>query len=132
MVFLVGTRLMTIYLWHLPVIVIFSRVALLIPGASPAPASPAWWWSRILVYVLVLAAIFGLSFLVGRWEAPVEVTGQPPTTIVALAAVLSFLPNLAVLQFFMDLPLAIFGSMLLATAVLILGRWPERVPQMPV
>jgi hypothetical protein len=127
-VFLAGTRLMTIYLWHLPVIVMITGVAILIPGASPAPASPAWWWSRILVYLIVLAAIYGLSFLVGRWEAPREVTRVPPVGIVALAAALSFIPNLAVLQFFMDLQLAILGSVLLATAVLILGRWPGRLP----
>jgi hypothetical protein len=125
-VFLAGTRLMTIYLWHLPVIVLITGLALLIPGASPLPASPAWWWSRILVYVLVLLAIYGLSFLVGRWEAPREVTGVPPTWIVVTAAALTFIPNLAVLWFFMSLPLAILGSMLLATAVLMLGRWPMK------
>ena len=127
-VFLAGTRLMTIYLWHLPIIVIFAGISLLIPGAAPLPASPAWWWSRILLYVLVLVAIFGLSFLVGRWEAPKEVTGVPPTGIVAVAAALSFIPNLAVLWFFLDLPLAILGSMLLSVAVLMLGRWPNRAP----
>jgi hypothetical protein len=125
-VFLAGTRLMTIYLWHLPVIVILTGLALLIPGASPEPASPAWWWSRIPVYLLVLAAIYGLSFLVGRWEAPREVTGEPPIPVVVIAAVLAFTPNLLVLQFFMDLPLAILGSVFLAAAVLMLGRWPSR------
>ncbi|MDQ2698880.1 MAG: acyltransferase, partial [Actinomycetota bacterium] len=127
-VFLAGTRLMTIYLWHLPIIVIFAGLSLLIPGAAPLPASPAWWWSRILLYVLVLVAIFGLSFLVGSWEAPKEVTGVPPTGIVALAAAFTFIPNLAVLWFFLDLPLAILGSTLLAVAVLMLGRWPSRAP----
>ncbi len=39
-VFLAGTRLMTIYLWHLPVIVILTGIALLIPGASPGPGQP--------------------------------------------------------------------------------------------
>ncbi len=130
-VFLAGTRLMTIYLWHLPIIVIFAGIGLLIPGASPLPASPAWWWSRILLYVLVLVAIFGLSFIVGRWETPKEVTGVPPTGIVALAAALSFIPNLAVLWFFLDLPLAILGSMLLSVAILMLGRWPNRAPVAP-
>ena len=130
-VFLAGTRLMTIYLWHLPIIVIFAGIGLLIPGASPLPASPAWWWSRILLYVLVLVAIFGLSFIVGRWETPKEITAVPPTGIVALAASLSFIPNLAVLWFFLDLPLAILGSMLLSVAILMLGRWPNRTPAVP-
>ncbi len=76
--------------------------------------------------MLVLVAIYGLSFLVGRWEAPREVSGAPPKAVVALAAVLAFIPNLLVLQFFMSLPLAILGSVLLGAAVLMLGRWPER------
>jgi len=42
-VFLIGSRLMTIYLWHLPIIIILAGVALLIPGASPEPGSSAWW-----------------------------------------------------------------------------------------
>jgi hypothetical protein len=55
----------------------------------------------------------------------------PPTGIVALAAALSFIPNLLVLWFFLDLPLAILGSMLLAVAVLMLGRWPNRRAAVP-
>ncbi|TAJ46467.1 MAG: acyltransferase [Herbiconiux sp.] len=123
-VFLVGTRLMTIYLWHLPVILLISGIALLIPGASPEPASLVWWWTRPLMFLLVMAAVFGLSFLVGRWEAPREFGPKPPTPVVAVATVLAFIPPFAVMEFFMDLPLAIGGSVLLAVAVLLLGRWP--------
>ncbi len=122
-VFLVGSRLMTIYLWHLPVILLVSGLALLVPGASPAPASPAWWWSRPLMFAIVLAAVFGLSFIVGRWEAPREVGPVPPTPVVAVATVLAFIPPFAVMEFFMDLPIAILGSVLLGAAVLLLGRW---------
>ena len=123
-VFVVGSRLMTIYLWHLPVILIITGITLLIPGAAPEPGSAAWWWSRPLLYVLVLAAVFGLSFLVGRWEAPREITTTPPTGVVAVAAVLSFIPSFLVMQFFMDFWIAVTGSVLLAVAVLMLGRWP--------
>ena len=86
--FLVGARLMTIYLWHLPIIIALSGLALLIPGASPAPGTAAWWWSRPLLYVIVLVALFGLSFLVGRVEAPKEVGPTPPASIVIV-----FLPT---------------------------------------
>ena len=95
-VFLVGTRLMTIYLWHLPVIIILAGSALLIPGASPEPASPAWWWSRILVYLLVLGVLFALSLLVGRWEQPIEAGPTPPVAVTVLAAALTFLPTFLV------------------------------------
>jgi surface polysaccharide O-acyltransferase-like enzyme len=122
-VFLVGTRLMTIYLWHLPIIIILSGIALLIPGASPEPASPAWWWTRPIFFVLVFAALFALSFLVARWEAPREVGITPPPLIVGLAAVLTFVPAFAVTQWFLDLPLAILGSVFFSVAILLLGRW---------
>jgi len=125
-VFLVGTRLMTIYLWHLPLIIALSGVALLIPGAAPLPDSSGWWLSRPIVFVIVLAALFGLSFLVGRWEAPREVGSTPPPLVVGLAAALAFLPSLLVLQFFLDLPLAILGAVCLGASVLVLGRWPLR------
>ncbi|MGL4339563.1 MAG: acyltransferase family protein [Rhodoglobus sp.] len=125
-VFLVGSRLMTIYLWHLPVILIITGASLLIPGAAPAPGTELWWWTRPLVYVLTFVTLFGLSFLVGRWEAPRESTATPPSSVVALAAVLSFIPSFLVLQFFIDLPIAIIGSVFLAVTVIILRRWKSR------
>ena len=122
-VFLVGTRLMTIYLWHLPLIIALSGVALLIPGASPEPASSAWWLSRPIFFVLVFALLFALSFLVGRWEAPKEVGITPPGGIVALAAILTFIPAFAVTEWFLDFPLAVLGAVFFSAAILLLGRW---------
>ncbi|MEO5535418.1 MAG: acyltransferase family protein [Pseudolysinimonas sp.] len=125
-VFLAGSRLMTIYLWHLPIIIMIAGVALLIPGASPEPASPAWWWSRILVYLIVLAALFALSFLVGRWEQPRELGPTPPIVVVAVAAVLTFVPAFLVTVLFLQLWLAILGAGMFSVAILLLGRWPQR------
>ena len=127
-VFLVGSRLMTIYLWHLPVILLVSAVALLIPGAAPEPGSAAWWWSRIPNFLVVLGVVYGLSFLVGRWETPREVGSTPPGWVVALAVICAFVPSFLVLQFFMDLTLAAIGTALLSAAILLLGRWPSRTP----
>ena len=127
-VFLVGSRLMTIYLWHLPVILLVSAVALLIPGAAPEPGSAAWWWSRIPYFLVVLGVVYGLSFLVGRWETPREVGSTPPAWVVALAVICAFVPSFLVLQFFMDLTLAAIGTALLSAAILLLGRWPSRTP----
>ena len=127
-VFVVGSRLMTIYLWHLPVILIVTGLSLLIPGAAPEPASPAWWLSRPILYVLVLAGVFGLSFLVGRWEAPREVTGTPPRWVVAVAAIVSFIPSFLVMELAMDFPIAVIGSVLLSVAILMLGRWRAKAP----
>ncbi|GAA2088117.1 acyltransferase family protein [Pseudolysinimonas kribbensis] len=122
-VFLAGTRLMTIYLWHLPIIIALAGLALLIPGASPTPGSAAWWWSRIAVYVLVLGLLFALSLLVGRWEAPRELGPTPPIGVVAVCAALTFLPTFLEIELFLSLPLAVFGAVCFGIAVLLLGRW---------
>jgi hypothetical protein len=70
--------------------------------------------------------VFGLSFLVGRWEAPREVGPTPPTPVVAVATVLAFVPPFLVMEFFMDLPTAVIGVVLLSVAILMLGRWRAR------
>jgi hypothetical protein len=80
-----------------------------------------------VLFVVTLVALYGLSFLVGRWEAPREVGPTPPRAVIAVAAVLAFIPPFLVLQFFMDLPLAIIGSVLLTVSVLLLGRWGSRL-----
>jgi fucose 4-O-acetylase-like acetyltransferase len=125
-VFGVGTRLMTIYLWHLPVIIIIAGLGLLIPGADPEPASPAWWWSRIIVYLLVLGILFALSLGVGRWEKPRVLGPTPSVGVVALAAALTFVPTFLVIEYFLDLWLAVAGAASLWVAILVLRRWPRR------
>ncbi len=55
-----------------------------------------------------------------------QTPATPPTGVVAVAAVLSFIPSFLVMEFFMDLTLAVIGSVLLAVAVLMLGRWRTR------
>jgi len=121
-VFLVGSRLMTVYLWHLPIIIILAGVALLIPGASPEPGSAAWWWSRIPIYLLVLGLLFALSLLVGRWERPREIGAPPPGWVVAVAAVLTIVPPTLIIQYFLDLKLAIVSAVCFGVAILVLQR----------
>jgi len=125
-VFAVGSRLMTIYLWHLPIIIILAGVALLIPGASPEPGTAAWWWSRIPIYALVLALLFVLSLLVGRWEQPRAVETTPPGWTVAIAAALTIVPPTLIIQYFLDLKLAIVAAVCFGLAILMLRRWPGR------
>ena len=125
-VFLVGSRLMTVYLWHLPIIITLAGVALLIPGASPEPGSAAWWWSRIPIYLVVLGLLFALSLLVARWERPREMAAPPPGWVVAIAAVLTIVPPTLIIQYFLDLKLAIVSAVCFGIAILVLRRWPRR------
>ncbi|MCO7202280.1 acyltransferase [Microbacterium sp. CnD16-F] len=124
-VFVLGSRLMTIYLWHLPVMLAFTGVSLLIPGAAPTPASEAWWWSRPILFVVVLAVLLVLSLAIARWEALGTLGSTPPRAVVALAWVCAFVAPFAVMEWFLDLPIAVGGAVLLAVAVFLLRRRPR-------
>ena len=125
-VFLLGSRLMTIYLWHLPVMLALTGVTLLIPGAAPTPSSPEWWWSRPVMFIAVLGVLLALSLLIARWEALVTLSATPPRGVVAAAWLCAFLPPFAVMQWFLDLPIAVVGALLLAVAVVLLRRGARR------
>lgn len=124
-VFVLGSRLMTIYLWHLPVMLALTGVSLLIPGAAPTPASEAWWWSRPILFVVVLAVLLLLSLAIARWEALGTLGPTPSPAVVALAWVCAFVPPFAVMEWFLDLPIAVGGAVLLAVAVFLLRRHPR-------
>jgi hypothetical protein len=129
-IFVMGTRLMTVYLWHLPVILIVTGLTLLIPGAAPTPSSPAWWWSRPLMFVVVLGAVLALSLLIARWEALGALGPSPAAPVVALAWTCALVPPFAVMQLFLDMWLAVGGTALLTVAIVLLrhplfAAWPR-------
>ncbi|MEW1836259.1 acyltransferase [Microbacterium sp. NPDC079995] len=121
-VFVLGSRLMTIYLWHLPVMLALTGLSLLIPGAAPTPASEAWWWSRPILFVVVLGVLLALSLAIVRWEALGALGPTPPRIVVVVAWVCAFVPPFAVMEWFLDLPIAVGGAVLLAAAVFLLRR----------
>jgi fucose 4-O-acetylase-like acetyltransferase len=119
-VFLLGSRLMTVYLWHLPVILIVTGLTLLIPGAAPTPASPAWWWSRPIVFVVVLEVLYALSLFLVRFESLGKLGSTPPLVVVALAWLFAFAPPFAVMEWNLNLWFAVGGAVLLAASVTLL------------
>lgn len=123
-VFVLGSRLMTIYLWHLPVMLALTGLSLLVPGAAPTPASEAWWWSRPILFVVVLGVLLALSLAIARWEALGVLGPTPARAVVAVAWVCAFVPPFAVMEWFLDLPIAVGGAGLLAAAVFLLRRRP--------
>ena len=133
-VFLIGGRAMTIYLWHLPVIVLVAGVSLLLPFPVPDPASPLWWATRPIVFVIVLALVYVVSIPLSRFEAaPPGISAgmrRPDAPRTWFAAVLTFFPAYAVMNWFLDLPIALIGSASLAAAVLILR--PRRIGREPI
>lgn len=63
-VYLVGSRAMTIYLWHLPVIVLLSALVLVFPNVIPAPGDDLFWVSRFVLLVPVFAIVGSAEGLV--------------------------------------------------------------------
>lgn len=82
----VGRRCMTVYLWHMPALVLVAGVAVLGFGyATPPPGSPLW----LAVTPLWIAALAGtLCLLVrtfGRFETVRPPSGTPGTRRLAVA-----------------------------------------------
>lgn len=123
---LAGSRLMTIYLWHVPVITIITGLQLLLPLPMPAPGSPAWWWSRILVLALVLAIVWAASLWLVRFERPpawAAGSALPGTAVTAAAVLVFVLAPFLVMVLGLDTALAALGTAGTAVALwLIRGR----------
>lgn len=118
-VLLIGSRLMTVYLWHLPMILVLIGVELILPIPMPAPGSPMWWWTRVPFLLIVLAAVWLLSLWMVRFEKAPRMGAAPtaPTTVLAVALFLA--PILAITAYGIDLPLA-FGALVASIAALLL------------
>jgi len=100
MTVLVNARIMTIYLWHLTVMVLLFAIAMNFDhsGLSKLPGDDGWWLIR-LVWLCVLFAILQIFVvLLGRFERsakPTESTSLPAWRVVigtiALSLGLAFL-----------------------------------------
>ncbi|PTT22361.1 acyltransferase [Microbacterium sp. HMWF026] len=119
-VFAMGSRLMTVYLWHLPVILVVSGLALLVPGAAPVPASGEWWATRPVLLVVVALVLGALSLPLARIEALGRLGAAPRPWLIGVAWLLAFLPPFAVTVEGMDAVLAVCGAAMYMAAVLIL------------
>lgn len=107
--FLIGSRLMTVYLWHLPVVMMLTGLQLLLPLPLPAPGGPLWWWTRPAFLLLVLAVVWALSLPLSRFERVPPLAAAPRSGLTPLAVVIFVLPPLCVTAYGLDLPLAAAG-----------------------
>lgn len=118
-VFLIGSRLMTIYLWHLPLIMVLIGIELLLPLPLPAPGSAVWWWTRPVFFLVVLGAVLLLSLGLGRFEkVPPLDRPRRPAAVATVAAILIFVvPIIAITAYGLDFPLAAVAAAGTATAL---------------
>jgi len=131
-VFVIGSRLMTVYLWHLPVVVAIAGIGLLIPG-TPAPGSGTWWALRPVLYLVVLGLVLALSLPLGRFERPLPVMRPAAVTVLGTAAVLTIVPTVGITVLGLDVWLACAGAVGFGLAVLMLrsGQNPKSPPKSP-
>lgn len=122
-VFLVGSRLMTIYLWHLPMIMILIGIELVLPMPMPAPGSAAWWWTRPVILVVVLAAVWVLSLWLVKFEtAPLVGVPRFPSSGATTAAVLLFIaPVIAITAYGLEVSLAALALVCTLAALWLTG-----------
>ena len=88
-----GTRLMTIYLWHLLLVIAVAAMVLVAPGVVPAVGTTAWWLARIPGDLSVFVVLFVLSLGLARFErGPKRVGPVPSVPALAVSGVLAVVP----------------------------------------
>jgi fucose 4-O-acetylase-like acetyltransferase len=127
-----GRRSMTIYLWHLPLLVAMSGLLLLTDFPKPDAGTAGWWWARPLVLLGVVTLLLPVLAVFGHLEdrptASVH-TRRRPAAAVVVAAVVVFIPAADAALNGLTLGLLGGGAACFALAVLLVGRMPDRVPE---
>ncbi|MCA4134069.1 acyltransferase [Arthrobacter sp. M4] len=129
MVSVSGRRAMTIYLWHLPLLVALSGVLLLTDFPKPAATTAGWWWARPLVLIAVIGLLIPVLAVFGRLEdRPIAGphSRRRPGAAVVTAVVVVFVPVVDAALNGLTLGLLGGGAVCFALAVLLLGRVPAR------
>lgn len=124
-----GARSLTVYLWHLPLLVGISGLLLLTPIPKPGSGTAAWWWGRPLVLLALILLLLPVVAVFGRLEerptAPTAFRSRPPAVLAAVVVV--FLPASAAALGGLTLGLLGAGALCFAAGVLLLGGMPGRM-----
>ncbi|UXM90739.1 acyltransferase family protein [Paenarthrobacter sp. JL.01a] len=134
--FVVGSRAMTIYLWHLPLIIAMFGIALLLRLPFPEPASAEWWLSRPAFYVAAWALVLLVSMPLVRLElastALAPGASRPAMWRIVVATVLAIIPPFVVMRTALGAANATWGLLLLVVAVvLVTGKVPGHALKRP-
>ncbi|WP_144659262.1 acyltransferase [Paenarthrobacter nicotinovorans] len=134
--YVVGSRAMTIYLWHLPLIIAMFGIALLLHLPFPEPASFDWWVSRPLFYVAAWALVLLVSIPLVRLElastALAPGASRPSMWRIVVATALAIIPPFVVMRTALGAVNATWGLVLLVLAVvLVTGKVPGRAWKRP-
>ncbi|AFR27198.1 acyltransferase [Arthrobacter sp. Rue61a] len=130
-----GRRSMTVYLWHLPLLVGMSGLLLLTDVPKPLAGTPEWWWARIPVFFAVVTLMVPVVWIFGRLENRPTAASHargPTRTAVVTAAVVVLIPVADAAFNGLTLALLGGGAACFALSVLLLGRVPTPLLPPPV
>ncbi|MGD8166057.1 acyltransferase family protein [Herbiconiux sp. P16] len=131
-----GSRAMTTYLWHLPVVILLAAGLLILDVTIrlplPEPLTFGWWVTRPLWLLAVGVAVFPVVAVLGRFEngerPPAALgTARGARTRTTLAVVLGAGAVVLLLATGISLAAAILATALLAGALVLAGADVSRV-----
>jgi hypothetical protein len=77
----VGERAMTVYLWHMPVLIVLAGLSLVANSVVgmplPEPLTAAWWATRPIWLVVAAAAVVPVVLAFARFERPRRASTPP-------------------------------------------------------
>jgi len=139
--YVIGSRAMTIYLWHAAFVIGIAALFFFIPGLPQAP-SAAWWLTRIPVLAVVLALVLAVSVPLVKLERGPDPSSLPRTGTLGVRLLIVVAGVLAVFPAFrttvpsgdgklegLDFDLLLIGAAMLVLALVLLRLGPRRVPE---
>jgi hypothetical protein len=113
-----GSRLMTIDLWHLLLVIAVAAMVLVAPAVVPAVGTTAWWLARIPGDLSVFVVLFVLSLGLARFErGPKRVGPVPSVPALAVSGALAVVPPFWAMEVGLSLPSFVGGAVAMVTAV---------------
>ncbi|QDZ16426.1 hypothetical protein [Humibacter ginsenosidimutans] len=73
----INARAMTVYLWHMLVLVLMAGTLLLSGAALPLPLSVAWWDTRPVWLLCAFGLVALVAAVTARWETAQGAKGMP-------------------------------------------------------
>lgn len=135
----VGTRAMTVYLWHAIFVIGIAAGFFFLPWLPQAP-SPAWWMARLPVYVVVLGLVLLISIPLVRLERGPDTAALPSSSHLLVRVLIVIAGLLTVIPAFLttipgdgdrlrglDLELLLAGAGMLVVALALLRLGPKAV-----
>lgn len=132
LMYVAGARSLTVYLWHLPLLVGMSGLLLLTPFPKPAAGTAEWWWARPLVLLALILLLLAAVTAFGRLEErPAPGTRCRPTKVLA-AVVVVFLPVTAAALGGLTLALLGAGAACFGASLILIRGHCQRGEVVPV